>query len=39
MKAGYFKLLAGMAKGVLACGLMLNHCIDLIAYTYRHSDH
>ena len=33
MKAGYFELLAGMAKGVLAHGLVLNHicCIELIA--------
>ena len=29
----YFELLAGMAKGVPACGLVLNYtcCIDLIA--------
>ena len=31
MKAGYFKLLAGMVKDVLVHGLVLNHtcCIDL----------
>ena len=32
LKTGYFELLAGMAKGVAARGLVLNYtcCIDLL---------